>query len=159
MSSVDVFTLLIVAHLENTVGRYANCVCEKIIVVSAVVFLNTRGEILHVRKKDTEMFMLPGGKPEAGESAQECAIREILEELGISLAPEQLEDWGMFVSRAANEEGYGLQAHVFYCAQPLTRIPQPAAEIAQVRWFSPTATDELIAPLNTEHVFQRVLSL
>ncbi|HOA28260.1 MAG TPA: NUDIX domain-containing protein [Arachnia sp.] len=43
-----------------------------------------------VRKRGTSMWMNPGGKPEPGESAAECAAREVAEELGLSLDVERL---------------------------------------------------------------------
>ncbi|RAE64091.1 DNA mismatch repair protein MutT, partial [Burkholderia multivorans] len=55
----------------------------KDIRVSALVLIHPqRPEILMVRKAGTTSFMLPGGKPETGESAEETIIREIAEELG-----------------------------------------------------------------------------
>ena len=53
--------------------------------VSAVVVRNSRGEVLCVRKKGTALFQFPGGKLEFAESSLDAVIREVNEELGISL--------------------------------------------------------------------------
>ena len=52
---------------------------EPLIHVSAVVFRDVNDKVLTVRKRGTEKFMFPGGKPELGESALDTAIREVKE--------------------------------------------------------------------------------
>lgn len=53
---------------------------------ACVLVFNERGEVLAVsRKHDPNDFGLPGGKQEPGESFEETAIRETLEETGIKL--------------------------------------------------------------------------
>lgn len=122
------------------------------ITVSATVLRDTTGRVLHVRKRDTHMFMLPGGKPDAGESFLECARREVREELGLELAADQLSELGVFTTRAANEAGFSLVAHVFVASVLLSGTPSAQAEIAEVMWFDPAADDSRIAPLSLEHV-------
>ncbi|WP_237189318.1 NUDIX domain-containing protein [Rothia nasimurium] len=53
------------------------------IVVSALVIRNSLGEVLTVRKRGTTGFMLPGGKPEPGETAEETARREAAEDVNV----------------------------------------------------------------------------
>jgi len=49
---------------------------DRVIRVSAVVLRNAAGEVLTVRKRNTSRFMLPGGKPDPGETPAETAVRE-----------------------------------------------------------------------------------
>ena len=56
-----------------------------LIRVAAVVFRDGEGRVLTVRKRGTERFMLPGGKPEAGEEFIDTAAREVDEELGLAV--------------------------------------------------------------------------
>ncbi|MGP9650592.1 NUDIX domain-containing protein [Glutamicibacter sp. AOP38-B1-38] len=42
------------------------------------------GQVLAVRKRGTATFMVPGGKPEPGESPLDAGVREVSEELGSS---------------------------------------------------------------------------
>lgn len=128
---------------------------EQIIHVSAVVLRNAAGEVLTVRKKGTDRFMFPGGKPEAGETPAETALRECAEEIGIELEPEGLREIGTFRCAAANEPGFELEAAVFEHSAQVT--PEPAAEIAELRWLDPTV--ELpadLAPLLAEHVLPAI---
>jgi len=95
--------------------------------------------------------MLPGGKPEPGESAAQAAIRECAEELGLKLGREQLTALGVFTADAANEPGLTLEGSVF--EHPLPGEPRAAAEIAELRWLEPTQPLPYdLAPLLEPHV-------
>lgn len=108
----------------------------RVISVSAVLLTRRDGAVVTVRKTGTDRFMLPGGKWEAGESPLGCAIREVGEELGVTLAPGALTPLGRFYTATANEPGFRLVSEVF--AAELDRRPHPRAEIAEVRMVGPT---------------------
>lgn len=129
-----------------------------VIHVSAVVLRNTSGALLTVRKAGTSRFMLPGGKPEAGESAARTALRECSEELGVDLDPADLRELGVFRCPAANEPGHDVQATVF--EHPALVAAHPAAEIAELRWLDPTAGSMPpdLAPLLAEQVIPALKS-
>lgn len=132
---------------------------EQIIRVSAVVMRNSAGNVLHVRKRGTDMFMLPGGKPEAGETADVTAVREIAEELGFELDAASLIPLGVYRSAAANEAGFVVEAAVFVApAVPGVEDAAPQAEIEAVDWIAPTSTRADVAPLNHDHVFPALLA-
>ena len=56
------------------------------IEVAAVVFRNSLGHVLTVRKESSTKFQLPGGKLEAGETPAQAAAREVAEEIGVELS-------------------------------------------------------------------------
>lgn len=117
-----------------------------VIRVAGVVLRRGNGDVLTVRKHSTHMFMFPGGKPEAGETPRDTALREVREELGLVLTPEDLREVGEWHTDAANEPGHGLHSHVFVAIPALTGTPVPAAEIAELRW-QPVAGAEDVADL------------
>lgn len=123
-----------------------------VIHVSAVVLRDASGAILTVHKAGTSRFMLPGGKPEAGEGAAETALRECSEELGVDLEPADLRPLGIFRCRAANEPDHDVQATVF--EHPALVTAHPASEIAELRWLDPAAgpLPADLAPLLAEQV-------
>ncbi|WP_413317409.1 NUDIX domain-containing protein [Agrococcus sp. 1P02AA] len=129
-----------------------------VITVSAICFERADGAVLTVRKRGTSAWMLPGGKPEPGETAIECAVREVHEELGVEVAIDALQPMGEFETRAANEAGFALRASVFRARAPIE--PEPRAEIEAIRWIEPSAgiDDEAEAPLNRELVFPLLLA-
>lgn len=129
-----------------------------VITVSAICFEREDGAVLTVRKRGTRAWMLPGGKPEPGETAAECAVREVFEELGVEIGIERIEPMGEFVTAAANEAGFSLNASVFRTRDAID--PQPRAEIDAVRWIDPAVgvEDAAEAPLNRELVFPLLLA-
>ena len=56
----------------------------------AWIYLKDR-KILSTRSKGKDVWYLPGGKREPGESDRETLIREIIEELSVSLLPYTLQ--------------------------------------------------------------------
>ena len=122
-----------------------------LIIVSAVCVYNQEGHLLTVRKRGTDKFMHPGGKPEAGETPAETASRELFEEVGIEVTPGLLEPFGVWLAVAANEAATTIEATVF--TAPGIWEAHPSAEIAEIRWLdlhAPLPTD--LAPLLTDHV-------
>lgn len=49
------------------------------------VVLDDRGRIALVHRKDNGLWALPGGGMELGESIEDCAVREVLEETGLQV--------------------------------------------------------------------------
>lgn len=114
------------------------------ISVSAVVLTRPDRAVATVRKLGTARFMLPGGKWEDGESPSACAVREVHEELGVTLTPAELSPLGRFATATANEPGFTLVSEVF--AAEVDGHQQPRAEIEEIRWVTP-AELEVIAGL------------
>jgi 8-oxo-dGTP diphosphatase len=122
-----------------------------LIIVSAVCVFDDAGRLLTVRKRGTDKFMHPGGKPEAGETPAQAAARELAEEVGIILAADELVFLGIWHAEAANEHATQIEATVFMA--PGAWHARPCAEIAEIRWLDLGAElpDDL-APLLTDHV-------
>ena len=119
-----------------------------VIRVVAALTTDPHGRILLVRKQSSQVFMQPGGKPEAGETAVEALRRELHEELQIDVPEAALRPLGEFETDTANEPGHVLHSQVFrlHLDQPVTA----SAEIAEARWFTPAEADALgdrLAPL------------
>ncbi len=113
----------------------------KNITVSALVIQHpSEPALLMVRKRGTTAFMLPGGKPEPGETPRETVVREIREELGLCLDTDKLSFLGTFTAHAANESGHTVTGHVFVCETVPTDLnvdaPQCLQEIEEIAWFS-----------------------
>ncbi len=57
---------------------------------SAVIFDETRQKVLLTRRVDNGLWCLPGGGMKAGESVEECCIREVFEETGLRVKVKRL---------------------------------------------------------------------
>lgn len=94
------------------------------------------GKVLSTRSRGKDRYYLPGGKREEGETDTQTLLREIREELTISLDPASLLYAGTFEAPA-----HGHPAGVFvrmtcYRALRYTGCLQPAAEIEEVVWLT-----------------------
>jgi ADP-ribose pyrophosphatase YjhB (NUDIX family) len=98
------------------------------IVVAAAII--EQGRLLVVSKKAApDIFLLPGGQPEPGETARETVIRELGAELGAW--PAALTLLGQFDALAALER-VPMRMKVFAAA--LSGAPQPGAGLAGLGW-------------------------
>jgi len=102
--------------------------------IAAAIILDEDGRMLLVRKRGTQVFMQPGGKLEPGESAAECLVRELKEELGLAVDAASLDWVGRFGAPAANEPGHHVDCDVFRVSS--IGVVTAAAEIEEARWFS-----------------------
>lgn len=129
--------------------------------VVSVTLRNDAGDLLIVRKRGTSVFMLPGGKVEPGESHRDAAVREVAEEVGITLDPASVTLLGHWSADAANEPGLVITSDVFQA--PWTGTPRVRGEIDEIRWLPLTDADALaaqpLAPLLTEHVIPALLAV
>ncbi|RJT77295.1 NUDIX domain-containing protein [Arthrobacter cheniae] len=126
------------------------------ITVTALCLLDEANRLLLVRKRGTSMFMQPGGKPEPGETAAQTGVRELSEELSLTVPAEELTLIGTWEGPAANEADTLLIATVFLC--PLTAEPRPAAEIEELDWLDlgQASGRHDLAPLLTDYVIPRL---
>ncbi|WP_051852015.1 NUDIX hydrolase [Streptomyces sp. NRRL F-5650] len=113
---------------------------ERLVVVAASVV--EQGRLLVVSKKAApKVFYLPGGKPDPGETPAEALARELDEELGVRpVDPQFLAD----IEAVAALERVPMRMTVFTAG--ISNLPQPAAELADMRWISGDEPDVQLAP-------------
>ncbi|RXR06019.1 NUDIX hydrolase [Pseudoxanthomonas composti] len=90
--------------------------------------------LLAARSHGRERWYLPGGKREPGESDEQALVREVSEELGVTLDPEALVFAGVFRAQADNKPEGVLVKMTCYESQDVDD-PQPHAEIAELGWI------------------------
>jgi 8-oxo-dGTP diphosphatase len=102
------------------------------------------GRVLLCRKKrDTSLLILPGGKFEPGESAEQCLKRECREEMG-DVEILNLEHLGDYESPAAGQEGKIVEIALY--AGDLKGDPVAHSEIQELVWFGPCDDVAQLAP-------------
>lgn len=91
--------------------------------------------ILLVRKRNSSIYILPGGKPEKDEDDLTALSREIEEEIGCHLDPGSAFFLASFSDKAADLPGVKITVRLY--AGTILGRPEPRSEIEQLIWFSP----------------------
>jgi ADP-ribose pyrophosphatase YjhB (NUDIX family) len=94
--------------------------------VYGVICLSDKDTYLLVRGQKTGIWSFPKGHMKDGEMAQECALRELKEETGLTL-----ESYRFYATRKLFAGEYFLYRT---CEEPV--YPADSAEISEVGWFS-----------------------
>ena len=93
------------------------------------------GRILSTRSKGKDVYYLPGGKRETGESDEDALVREIQEELSVALLPTTLKYLETFRAPAHGQPPGTEVKMACYTAQHRGTI-RAASEIAEVVWLT-----------------------
>lgn len=80
-----------VAHVELFLSTEE---ASGVVFAAMVVLQDAEGRYAVVYSPRRQEWSSPGGGCEPGETAREAAVREVLEETGLSLDPNSLEAWG-----------------------------------------------------------------
>jgi 8-oxo-dGTP diphosphatase len=121
-------------------------------IATACIF-NAVQELLVVRKRGTSKWMLPGGKLDHGETPAQALVRELHEELRVTLSRADLQALGHFHASAANEVDTQVSAHAFVATLPSGQTVQIAAEIEALDWKPLDALQsDQVAPLLRQHI-------
>ena len=131
---------------------------EPIINTVAAVIQNRQGDVLLVRKRGSDTFIQPGGKPDQDEEPLVALARELQEELNISMRVDTAYFLGEFEERAVNEPGRRVRGKAYYVE--VLGEPSVQAEIEEMRWFNPqniAHADVRVAPLSAKHILPAFL--
>ncbi len=91
-------------------------------------------KILVTLSKGKDTWYIPGGKREEGESDQEALIREVEEELTVSLIPESIKKYGVFEAQAHGKPEGTIVRMTCYTADFEGEL-KPASEIEKMEYF------------------------
>jgi len=115
-----------------------------VVMIRCACLISVQNEkILLVRTKDQPQFCLPGGKIELGETEVAALIRELKEELSISIIPSTIKPLFTFVGKAYMQEHLQVELNCF-SAQWNGKI-MPATEIFAAEYIS-LYDEQKIAP-------------
>ena len=111
---------------------------NSIMIIKFAAIIIRNGKILLVRKKETNIFISPGGKPDFGEAAEDCLRREIHEEIGVTLhnAVRFRTDYSV---SAFEQEPIKIVSYLV----EVNGEPVPSSEIEELRWVSFEDIDNL----------------
>lgn len=87
--------------------------------------------------KKGDRFISPGGKIEKGETAKQALVRELLEEVSLTVSETDLEDFGTFEAIADDTSGCKIRMEVFVVKDWNGEV-SPASEILEFCWVNST---------------------
>ena len=104
------------------------------------------GKVLVARSRGKDAFYIPGGKSEPGESDAEALIREIQEELSVTVQENSMKYYGTFSAQAHGKaEGVIVQMTCYEGAY-VGKI-QADSEIEEIDWLNYHQND-MVAPVD-----------
>ncbi|MGH3188071.1 MAG: NUDIX hydrolase [Streptosporangiaceae bacterium] len=105
------------------------------------------GRILCVRPRGRDVFFIPGGKREAGESDLQTLLREISEELTVCLRPETVAHVGTYEASESHRLPGGAMVRMSCYTGDYTGTLAASSEIDELAWFS-CADRPLVPPVD-----------
>ncbi len=126
----------------------------KIIVAAGAVISDSNGRVLLVRHRPERKgfwagkWICPGGKVEPGESLDEAAAREVMEETGLKL---QIDSWLPPFERIVREAEH-VRMHVIYldCVGTAEGEPIPGDDVGEAEWFTETEILQMFDDLHED---------
>ncbi|MBL0422907.1 NUDIX domain-containing protein [Ramlibacter sp. AW1] len=125
------------------------------VISCGVLIVNERDELLLAHVTGQRQWDIPKGLPDASETPRQAAVREVLEETGITLRADELEDLGVFaylprkalhLFRAARGSAM-LELSTCRCSSQFrTRWGKTLPEVDAFRWARREEIGELCIP-------------
>ncbi|HEU5027008.1 MAG TPA: NUDIX domain-containing protein [Spirillospora sp.] len=92
------------------------------------------GRILSTRSRGKDVYYLPGGKREPGESDGQTLVREVREELAVDVLPDTVAHLGTWEAQAHGHAG-GVTVRMTCYTAEYSGTPAPSSEIEEVAWL------------------------
>jgi 8-oxo-dGTP diphosphatase len=99
----------------------------------ALVYIKD-GRIMCTRSRGKELFYLPGGKREPGETDPQVLVREIKEELSVDIIPSSLKWMGVFEAPAHGKPAGTVVRLLCYTGEFKGNLV-PSAEVEEIAWL------------------------
>ncbi len=123
---------------------------------AAGVIIENR-KLLVSREQGKDFFVAPGGKLDEGETAQTALIRELYEEEGIVVKPEDLTPMDIFyaIAKGKEDQQTTLRMDVYVVGAYEGEIT-PSGDVEENRWVDSTTTDIELGSIFAHDVIPRL---
>jgi 8-oxo-dGTP diphosphatase len=104
-------------------------------VIDKIAWLHLAdGRILSTRSRGKDVYYLPGGKREPGETDAETLIREVREEVDVEIKPESIEPAGVFEAQADGKAS-GVVVRMTCFTASYKGALKASSEIEEITWL------------------------
>ncbi|MFB9924290.1 NUDIX domain-containing protein [Amycolatopsis halotolerans] len=93
------------------------------------------GRVLSTRSRGKDVYYLPGGKREPGETDLQTLVREIDEELTVAIKPESARHFGTFQAQAHGHAA-GIAVRMTCYTADYRGALTPSSEIEEIVWLT-----------------------
>jgi 8-oxo-dGTP diphosphatase len=128
--------------LMKTFHKYALCIIRD-------------NRLLVQEEEDHDLYLMPGGRPEAGESPEATLVREIKEELGVDLLTETLRFIGSFEDKAAGP--VDARIHMELYTGDFRGELRPCSEVKRLVWFAASDDWNKLAPITRNKILPALM--
>ena len=116
-----------------------------LVPAAGVLAVDDQGRVLLQKRRDTGQWAIPMGKQEIGETVSQCAVRETLEETGVTTEVTGL--LGIYSDPAhvvAYSDGEVRQEYeIILTGRPVSGVPAPNDEASDAAWFAHEELDHM----------------
>ena len=102
------------------------------------------GRILSTRSRGKEVYYLPGGKREAGETDAQTLVREVREEVAVEITEPTIEPAGVFEAQADGKAA-GVVVRMTCFTAEYTGTLTASSEIDEIAWLGYEDRDRVSA--------------
>lgn len=118
---------------------------NSVVPSTTAIITDPGGRILLIRRRDNDLWALPGGGMDLGESIQDTAVREVREETGLTVEVTGLV--GVYSNprhvMAYDDGEVRQQFSLCYTTRLIAGEPQIDSESTDIRWVAADEIDEL----------------
>jgi 8-oxo-dGTP diphosphatase len=114
------------------------------ITKAAALLLDAKGRVLVVKSKKKDVWMSLGGKPEPGETLEDCVRREVKEEIGLEVTSAELFTESPIEPAAGNEQ-ITVKLYFFMIQAKGDIRLNPEDNITEYKWISKQDFEEIKA--------------
>ncbi len=128
-----------VSYIRGMVGHKPVFLCAAVSVIE-----NDRGEIFLERRGSSDRWGLPGGLAELGESLEETAVREALEETGLEIKADRLLGiYTKYFAKCANGDEFQSVTALFKAHITGGELKCDGVETTEARYFKKDELPEI----------------